>query len=250
MKIFPERNEYEKLVSAQGKSLLWSKINSDLLTPVATMLSLKEEYENCFLFESVEGGEKRGRYSIIGVGTKLLWECKNGKAYIDGAEQQEDVLASLKRIIRETKFPEQADLPHMASGLFGYMGYDMVRFFEELPDNNSDEIGIPDSVLFEPEIVMVFDSVLDVVFVVLAPDNADYDEQAKALQQFVEKLRNPSKAAPTSQQNSDIEFSANFTRAEYHAMVEKAKEYIRAGDIFQIVPSQRFTADFALSPFA
>jgi anthranilate synthase component 1 len=231
MKIVPEKSEFK------GSGLVYAKISSDMCTPVSAMAKFEPDYDYCFLFESVHGGATRGRYSIIGLGKKLLWN----------ADEQTDKLNSLKKLIREHTADIPAGLPPMATGLFGYIGYDFVRQFESLPNKNKDELGIPDALLFVPEIVLVFDSVQDDLYLIVHTD--DYAAAVKLIEQTVKKIEKPAKLKK-AKAKKEIKFTSNCTREDYYAMVNKAKEYIAAGDIFQLVPSQRFTSDFDLPPFA
>ena len=250
MKILPELSEFKRRSAGGEDQLIYAKISSDMFTPVAVMAKLQVEYPYCFLFESVEGGAARGRYSIIGLGARMVWHADGNQAFIDGELQAENAFASLKKIIREKVIKDKNGLPPMASGLFGYIGYDMVRLFENLPDDNPDELGVADGMLFLPEIILVFDSVQDeLCLVVPVYAGESFEGAEKLIGKVVETLAGKQQLSFNSEKK-DINFSANFTREEYHAMVEKAKEYIKAGDIFQIVPSQRFTADFALPPFS
>ena len=251
MKFAPTLAKFKKQSAVGAGQLVYARISSDMFTPVSVIAKLESEYEYCFLFESVEGGAARGRYSIIGLGNKLIWKCEGNKAYLNGELQTEDALSSLKKLIRETVIDIPKELPPMATGLFGYIGYDAVRLFEKLPDKNQDEIGIPDGVLYLPEIVLVFDSVkdaLDLIVPVYAKDEAAYKSAVKLIKDTIKQLGKKYKAQKSKAQ--EVKFSANYTREQFCAMVEKGKEYIRAGDVFQLVPSQRFTAEFNLPPLS
>lgn len=224
MKFFPEKANY--------KDQVWATISADLITPVAAALKLGDDYEYAFLLESVEGGQKRGRYSIIGLGAVFVLE--------------DESLQTIKKAIENRK-PNPA-LPPMAAGLYGYMGYDMVRHFEDIPDKNEDEIGMPDSRLLLPANLLIFDSVKDELYIISNTD--DYDKGCKDIEGIVAKLKSHPEETEADFSDHKIEFSSNTTREEYHAKVEKAKEYIRAGDVFQVVPSRRFKTEFKLPPFA
>jgi anthranilate synthase component 1 len=241
MQISPKFEDFKN----DKNQLIYTKISADLFTPVGCMLQLKDQNPYAFLLESVQGGESRGRYSIIGLGRKTYFEANYN---------QPNVLADLKKLIRETVIELPADLPPMASGLFGYIGYDAVRLFEKVPDKNPDELGIPDILLFVPEVVLVFDSVKDSLFIICpayagGDAKKTYDECVKKIEAVIKKISAPKKIKK-AKAKSVINFISNTTREEYHAAVNKAKAYITAGDIFQLVPSQRFTSKFNLSPFA
>lgn len=222
MEFFPAPDKFDGQV--------WVKTSSDLITPVLAMLKLQDAEDYTFLLESVQGGEKRGRYSIIGIGAEKIVQD-----------------ADLEEIKAEINARElNPELPPMASGLYGFMGYDMVKQFEDLPDSNPDELGIPDNILLLPGILLIFDSVKDSVFIIA--NCADYDAGKTRIEKILSKLNEQPYKGEV--QTHDVEFSSNVSREEYHDIVNAAKEYIVAGDIFQVVPSRRFEADFKMPPFA
>lgn len=246
MLIQPDKSVFETAHKAGENQLIYTKISADMFTPVSAMLGLKDKYEYSLLLESVHGGENRGRYSIIALGSQILWEADHNT---------QNALADLKKLIRETVIDIPDELPPMSAGLFGYIGYDAVRLFEKVPDKNKDELGIPDIMLFVPEAILVFDSVKDDLFII-CPTYAkgeiagSYDAAVKRIKKITSSLYKSKSAEPKKAKKHAVKFTSNCTREEYHGMVAKAKEYIKAGDIFQLVPSQRFTADFKLPPFA
>ena len=158
----------------QGKSqLLGIKLIADLETPVSALLKLKQDDKPCFLLESVQGGETRGRYSIIGIEPDLIWRCNRDKAEINrnlNRDRYEPIaehpLKSLKALIQGCHMEIPEGFPPMAAGLIGYMGYDMVRLMETLPDNNPDPIGLPDSCFMRPRVMIVFDTVKGEMFII------------------------------------------------------------------------------------
>lgn len=257
---------------ADGKpAILWATRVADLETPVSASLKLLDDSKPGFLLESVEGGEVRGRYSVIGLDPDLIWRCHGAEADIsylnkDGGlthsrKEAAPCLESLRELIKSCQFDVPAGLPPMASGLIGFLGYDMVKQMERLPDANPDALAIPDACLMRPRVVVVFDAVADTLYIIttvypeagVTPETA-YAKAEQRIQAVHEKLDTPlasGKAAVRGNLTGEsLQFASNTTREQYHAMVEKAKEYILAGDIFQVVPSQRFTADFPYSPFA
>jgi anthranilate synthase component I len=247
--------------------LVWTSLVADLETPVSAMMKLADGRPMSFLFESVEGGAVRGRYSVIGLKPDLIWRCRGGKAEInrtarfdlDSFEAVEAApLDSLRALIAESRVEIPAPLPPMASGLFGYLGYGMIGQVEHLPDNNPDTLGVPDGLLIRPSVVAIFDTVLDRVTVVTpcwpqdgVSPRAAYDQARTRLAEIVQDF---DRGLPHRTERSDDapapEPVGNMDRADYHAMVERAKDYIRAGDIFQVVPSQRFTVPFRLPALA
>ncbi len=220
------------------------------------------------MLESVTGGEVRGRYSVVGMKPDLIWDCRgtaariNRQARIDETAfepQADHPLASLRALIAESRIDMPEGLPAIAAGLYGYLGYDMIRLVEHLPDVNPDPINVPDAVLMRPTVVAVLDGVKGEV-TVCSPAwvasglsaRAAYAQAAERVMDAVRDLdRQVTGAARSLGEAAEMgEPVSNFAKADYLAAVEKAKDYIRAGDIFQVVPSQRWTADFPLSPFA
>ena len=265
MQIFPDSVSFAEKHKQAKAQLVYAHLPADLETPVSAMLKLKPLSSYHFLFESIEGGKARARYSFIGLDPDLLWKCEAGKTYVnrnpdvsldDYVEEGEAPFVSLRALIAESKLDIPADLPPMGAGLFGYMGYDMVRFMEALPDNNPDTIGVPDSIFIRPRIMVIFDSVKDTATIV-TPVYAGNDSVEEAYAQAQERIKKIIEALSESvrpifrdAEVTDVAFSSNTTQTAYHGMVEKAKEYIVAGDVFQVVPGQRFSAPFTLSPLA
>lgn len=265
----PSFDDFAALYRAKRSQVVWTRLVSDLETPVSAMLKLAEGRPYSFLFESVEGGAVRGRYSMIGLRPDLIWRCRGDKAEVNrraltgnGEEFEphgEGALDSLRAIIAESRIDIPKGLPPMASGLFGYMGYDMVRLMERLPDNNPDELGIPDGIFFRPTVIAIFDTIEDHVTVVTPVffdqeigAKAAYDRACERLNEVVLDFGRslPHRREPVADTATLPTPSSNTTRERFHQMVEKAKEYIRAGDAFQVVPSQRFSVPFRLPPFA
>jgi anthranilate synthase component I len=257
------RSAYE---SGRG-SLAWRRGVADLETPVAAFLKLAHGKPNTFLLESVEGGAARGRYSIIGMDPDLVWRCRGGMAEVNRHAQSaphafvaeaRDALESLRAMIKETWLDVPDHLPPMSGGLVGYLGYDMVRLMEKLPDKNRDVLGVPDGLLIRPALFAIFDNVNDELTLV-APvyPQADVDAEtawARAQARLTEAeaaLERPlPHPAPPVMLPDPTAPTSNFTKADFLAAVDKCKEYVFAGDAFQIVLSQRFAVPFALPPFA
>lgn len=241
--------------------VLWRERVSDLETPVGAFLKLAEGKPNAFLLESVEGGAARGRFSAIGMAPDLIWRCRNGQAEVNRhaltaphafVPDERPPLESLEALIAEGRMELPAGLPGICAGLFGYLGYDMVRQIERLPATNPDVLGIPEAVLIRPTLMAVFDHVRDVLILATTcwPGESEADAQAR-LDAAEEALDRPlPRPAPSARLPAPGEPSSNFTKEGFIAAVERAKEYIRAGDVFQVVPSQRFSVPFALPPFA
>ena len=274
MTVLPALGDFQQTYAAGTPQVVWATLVNDLETPVSAMLKLAHDRAYSFLLESVEGGEKLGRYSLIGLHPDLIWRCRGARAEINRnaladresfEPQDEAPLDALRSLLAECRIELPEALPPMSAGLFGYLGYDMVRLIERLPDTNPDELGIPDAVLMRPTVMVIFDNVKSMVTVVtpvrplagVAADEA-YQQAVRRLEEVLAGLESPLRnswsesgrgCAPASRQPLPEPVS-NTSRAEYHAIVDKAKDYIRAGDIFQVVPSQRFSIPFELPPVA
>lgn len=251
--------------------VVWTTLVSDLETPVSAYMKLADGHPFGFLLESAErgAGSRRDRYSVIGFKPDLVWRCRRNTAEINrnalhDANAYEPgtkaPLESLRELINESRIDLPDELPPMAAGLFGYLSYDMVRLMEKLPDNNPDELNIPDAILSRPSIVAIFDSFTDSVTLVTpvwpkqgVDAEAAYAIARERLTDAVADLERPLpyRREPRSDDSGlPLAWTSNTTREEYHAIVERAKEYIRAGDIFQVVPSQRIRFPFKPSPLA
>jgi len=253
---------------ADGGGVVWTSRVSDLETPVSALLKLGPEKAGAFLLESVQGGDFRGRYSIIGLKPDLVWRVRNGRAeasrggFDDRAfrPQRDAPLKSLRKLLQRSSLKLPSALPPMAAGLFGYLGYDMVRLIERLPDKAPDPIGTPDALLVRPTVICIFDNVTSEITLVTpararAKQSAAqaYDAARARLERVLRRLGRPLPHQRATEQRTappSIEPRSNTTPDEYRALVETCKAYCRAGDVFQVVPSQRFSTPFADSAFA
>jgi len=267
MQIEPPENAFAERYGRNEPQVVWTTLIADLETPVSAFLKLGGQAMS-FLLESVEGGAVRGRYSIIGLEPDLIWRSNEGKAEINRAARTkpdaftrctETPLQALRALIADSRIELPENLPPMAAGVFGYLGYDMVRLMEELPPSKPDPIGIPDAILVRPTIIVVFDAVKDSITVVtpVRPEKGIGAKVALAraterLASVVENLEAPPDKTTSENPDGpvDIPVNSNTTPEEFKAMVRKAKEYIVAGDAFQIVLAQRFEAPFALPAFS
>jgi anthranilate synthase component 1 len=252
--------------SAAPRLAFWTGV-SDLETPVGAYLKLAQGQPNAFLLESIEGGSARGRYSVIGMAPDLIWRCRNGVAEINRharsaphafVPDSRPALESLRTLVAETRLDLPQGMPPMIGGLVGYLGYDMVRLMEKLPDMSVDELGLPEAILLRPTLFAVFDNVRDEL-TLAAPiypaegidaESAWADAQGRLSAARAALERPLPQAAPPVDLPPQGEPRSNMTRAAFLAIVSRMKDYIAAGDAFQIVPSQRFSAPFALPPFA
>jgi len=249
--------------------LISTRLIADLETPVSAFLKLSAGRDGrIFLLESVEGGAARGRYSMIGLDPDILWRAYGDKADInrqaltdphDFTPCAAPPLASLRELIAESRIETPEDLPPMAAGVFGYLGYDMVRQMERLAPAKPDPIGAPDAMMLRPTIMVVFDAVKEEIFVVTplrpapgVPFRAAYDQALERIEAVVATLEGPlaHESFACDPTLTAQEPRSNTTQERFREMVERAKDYIRAGDIFQVVLSQRFSAPFALPAFS
>ena len=268
MKATPSFDAFVEGYDAGHAQVVATRLIADLETPVSAFLKLAEGRPYSCLFESVEGGAHIGRYSFIGLKPDVVWRCFGARAEInrqalfdDGAFETETVssLESLRALIQESRIDLPEGMAPMGACLLGYMGYDMVRQMERLPEENPDVLGVPDGLFYRPTMVCVFDRVEDQVTLITPVwPSAGLDGRAaydQALARLAEIVRDFNRSLPyrRDRRENGIELpepQSNVTKEAYHAMVERAKEYIFAGDIFQVVPSQRFSLPFDLPPFA
>jgi len=279
MRIETAAEEFCARYAAGEPQVVFTTLVADLETPVSAFLKVtgalgrKSPGENpppvSFLLESVEGGAVRGRYSIIGLEPDLIFRANARRGEINRDPQHDPhgftpadgaPLPALRALIEESRIALPDALPPMAAGVFGYLGYDMVRLIEDtLAAPGPDPMGIPDAILVRPTLVIVFDAVEDSITIVtpVRPRQAVAAAAALAaararLSAIVDALDRPlDKSAATIHQGPPpIVPRSNTTPAEFKRMVSRAKEYIAAGDIFQVVLSQRFEAAFPLPPFA
>ena len=264
--IKPDFESFARSYEAGRPQALYVCHVADLETPVSAFLKLGEGKDNAFLLESVQGGEARGRYSIIGLKPDLVWRTRGDIAEIDrqalsGKNKfeplKEKPLPSLRALIAETRMTLPEGLPPMAVGLFGYLGYDMARQVEHLPNPPEDTLGLPDAIMLRPTITAIFDTVRDEILVVtpVFPDQktdakSAYARATARLDETLAALEKPLPPPAKVASPKVGEIKSNMTKDEYFAMVARGKEYIAAGDVFQVVPSQRFRRDFTLPPFA
>lgn len=235
---------------------------ADIETPVSTLLKLSKDEKYSFLLESVEGGDQRGRFSLLGCDPDLIWEIKDKKVKIKSLNKKLDLsfiskkpIQSLKELINFSKIKRELDEPPFPV-LVGYLGYPMIQLMEEIQLKNPDEINIPDAVMIRPKLVAVFDNIKDTINIMtpiypnknIKPELA-FSNAKKYLDNAIKRLNQDISSKLTSKKNikHKIKFKSNFTKNKYYKIIEKAKSYIRAGDIFQVVPSQRFQTKYDLN---
>ncbi|NMA99340.1 MAG: anthranilate synthase component I, partial [Phyllobacteriaceae bacterium] len=262
--------DYSQIFAAQyaaGKSgIVWRRIVADLETPVGTYLKLAAGRTHSYLLESVQDGTTRGRYSIIGLMPDLLLKVEGGKAWINRSAQtrpdafeplEAKPLDALRDLVAESKIEVPEGLPPQSAGVYGYLGYEMVRHMEHLPTDKQDEMGTPEALLMRPSLLAIFDTLKDELYLtapVYVREGVTAQQALEAAEARIDdaiaRLSRALPATPALPDLESIEIKSNTTRDEYFGMVAKAKDYITAGDIFQVVLSQRFSADFTLPPTA
>lgn len=260
---------FDAFAEAYGRGraqIVFRRVVADLETPVGAYLKLAEGRRNTFLFESVQDGATRGRYSMIGVEPDVLIRVEQGRAGINrqamhNADAFEPVaeapLDALRALVAESQADVPPGLPSTAAGVYGYLGYDMVRFMEDLPERADTGLGLPDALLMRPSLLAVFDTLKDELYLT-APvylrtgvsARQAWEAAQGRIDDAIARLGRtlPYNAAPAAP--GAVAVTSNTSRAEFAAMVDRAKDYIRAGDIFQVVLSQRFESAFTLPPTA
>ncbi len=279
--ISPTREEFDRHAREGKSQLVWTWVSADLETPVSAYLKLTASSSHperlvrrspgeggsrgiwdsstslssgrnddfSFLLESVEGGATLGRYSAIGLAPDLVWTYQKGL--------DETPLETLRAHVAQSHIDVVApEIPPMGpSGLFGYMGYDMVRLIEDIPDSNPDLVDIPDCIMIRPTMMAIFDNVQSrLCLVTPVRDSSDsYDDAVRRLEKMIESLGEPvSQTALYHSTNlqTPLPVASNIEKKTFLSMVEQAKEYIRAGEIFQVVLGQSFSTDFDLPAFS
>ena len=242
--------------------LVSRELVADTQTPVSAYLRLAAGSRNTFLLESVEGGEIRGRFSVIGLSPDLIWRCRGDVAEINRdpansgefAPDSKAPIESLRALMAESAMTDTGDLPPMSAGLFGYFGYDMIRHIEAIPDANPAVIDTPDSMLVRPSLIAIFDRLKDSITFVVQVRPAEWDEPQAAWRRAQDRiaaaldaLDAPMPATEAGESTAPLpDPRSNMGQEDFLAMVDTAKDYIRAGDIFQVVLSQRFSIPFHL----
>lgn len=262
--------EFADILQKTGSTVLYKKIPADTITPVLASLKLSQylhkESEYSFLLESVEKGNNKGRFSVIGLMPDLVWKCSGEESAINlefaknpqnFKSQSGNPIANLRQLIAECKIDWSnlnyisGYLPGVCAGIFGYLSYDMVRLMEKISDKGlRDDLKIPDSIFIRPQILIIFDNLFDCALI-CAPvfkDNnfsgAEIFDQTIARISLIEQTLQKPYHAQEIKAKSQFNFTSNYSEQEYCEAVERAKKYITDGDIFQVLPSQRFTSDF------
>ncbi len=269
----PPLPEFRALAAGPANLIpVYREFAADLETPVSVYLKLMEQFGPSFLLESVEGGEQVGRYSFVGVNPRGLislkanqvTEVRDGRVTTRELDPGEDILHVISAEIGRFTPADLPGLPRFQGGAVGYLGYDVVRFFERLPDTAATALDIPDAIFLLADTLVVFDHARHRLMILAnarveagaARDvEAAYVEAIQMIERVSERLLRPLPAIPykrygARQNGNGHELSSNMTPARYEAIVRQAREYIAAGDIFQVVLSQRFSRQTSAHPFA
>jgi anthranilate synthase component 1 len=255
--------QFETLARQGNHIPVVREILADLETPLSLFRKI-DDGRTAFLLESVEGGEKWARYSFLGVGARALFRATGSRVeWVEGGqteiiECEGDPLVVLRDRLRafEAVQPTDFTLPRFIGGAVGMIGYDWVRFVENIPDSNPDKIGLPDAFFVLPEFVVVYDNVRHTALIVVHAEvedgqvSAAYTDATLRIGQMIDQIHEPLAAEPRQpaiQQSMEVDRS--MTEAGFHEIVKRAKEYIEAGDIFQVVLAQQFQLPLQVDPF-
>ena len=262
---FPDQDAFVLLAGQSGLVPVHRTIIADLDTPLTIYAKVSDARHHAFLFESMEGGEKWGRYSFIGLDPLLTFTSRGDKVTVtrpgtaEAPQERDGVnpLRELRSLLAAFRPSNAPGLPRFYGGAVGFLGYDMVRFIEAIPDSNPGP-DLPDSSFMVPRLVLIHDAVqqeLTIVCNVETGGAADptglYQDAVRRIDDVVRLLRSPlpPERVAFAPAGARHEFTSNMDQAAFEAMVERAKEYILAGDIIQVVLSQRFHTRTSLDPF-
>ena len=258
----PDFDEFQELAKRGNLVPVYREILADLETPVSAFLKI-DDGGDAFLLESVEGGEKWGRYSFLGVAPRRVFTSRGVTLEERSAgepsvvRQVEDPFSSVQDVLAGYRPVEIDGLPRFSGGLVGYLGYDIVRFFERLPATARDDLDLPDQYLLLVDTLLIFDNTKHKIKV-LTHARIDgetdlretYDRACRRIDTLTGRLQRPvTLPQPTTKPGSPLNIRSNFATADYEAIVRRAKEYIVAGDIIQVVLAQRFECPLRTSPF-
>ena len=269
MEYKPNFKKFKNKLKKEKSYIVYTTLVADLDTPVSAMLRIGENEPYSFLLESVEGGESKGRYSILGLKPDLIWRCYGNNAEINYnpsssikqfVPDKKNTIDSLRALVESTKINLPESLPPMASGLIGYLGFDTIKLVENIPSNNPSTLNLPDGMFVRPKIMIIFDAVEDTMTIITPiylDTNKDndyekiYNKSCMLLKKTINLLKQPidNKYLKNKNIKNNKNIKSNFKKSEYLKIIKKAKRYIKEGDIFQVVPSQRFEIPFSLPPF-
>ncbi len=266
--MYPDFKTFKKLAKRGNVIPVYEEILADLETPVSAFLKVARG-DYAYLLESVESQENIGRYSFLAAEPSLVFEMKDGRVTIRqqarrgyrlrASKMSADPLAELRGLMAGLRFVAIDGLPRFCGGLVGYMGYDMVRFFERIPDENPDDLKVPDGLFMFSDTLLIFDHVnrkIKVVANALLKDGSPaatrraYERSRRKIGRVLRRLKKPlAGSAFVPHASSPVRVTSNVTRRQFKRAVIKAKEYIRKGDVIQVVLSQRFAAPLKTKSF-
>ncbi|RMF92308.1 MAG: anthranilate synthase component I [Candidatus Schekmanbacteria bacterium] len=259
---YPEFNEFKKLATKGNLIPVYREIYGDIETPVSAFSKINDN-KYSFLFESIEGGEKWARFSFLGSSPKLIFRSKGKLAEIikDGQVRKctfkNDPLDIVKEILSEFKPVKVSGLPRFTGGAVGFIGYDFVRFFEKIGDHSKDVLSVYDAIFMLMDTIVVFDNLSHKIKVVanayvknLSDASKAYQDAKKKIERIIKKLRSGKiDKRKKRRMISQIKPVSNMKKEVFEEIVRRAKKYIRAGDIIQVVLSQRLSCTFKGNPF-
>lgn len=268
---FPAENDFLKLTKKGNLIPVYKEILGDLETPVSAFYRIAHDAEYSFLLESVEGEEKVCRYSFLSKDPEMIFETKGnqikltrftkGMEEIETLESDKNPLSFIRKILKQYKFVDTSGLPRFCGGLVGYLSYDSIRYFENIPDENPDDLNIPDILLVLAKELVIFDHRnhrIKVVYCVeIDPESSDetklkeYKKAIKRIDKRIDELNRPIliTKGKTKAKKEPTKWTSNLSETEFKNIVKKAKQDIRAGEIIQVVLSQRLKFDLKTDPF-
>lgn len=259
--IYPSLEEFREKARQGNLIPVYQELLADVLTPVSAFMRI-DDGENSFLLESVQGGEKWARYSFLGAGPSIIVKTQGGSGILvkDGKVTEEplggsDPLDFLKKVMGDYRPVEVDGLPPFTGGAVGYAGYDIIRFFENIPQGEKPTLGCPDMLFMLTDTVLVFDNLSQKIKVIAnahvgdAGPDAAYAVAVAKIEALLKKLTGNPPKCKSGRVKSLGKLKSNFTKRDFEKSVRASKEYIKAGDIFQVVLSQRFEEKTKIDPF-
>jgi len=252
---YPDRNKFKSLAKKGNLVPIYKEIRADLDTPVSAFLKIRSGRYN-YLLESVEGSQAVARYSFLGTDPSLILRSKgnlvevidNHKKTTKRYKLGSDPLYEIQKIMSNFKAVSYPQLPRFCGGFVGYLGYDVVRFFEKIPNKNPDDLGVWDCLWVLSDSLLAFDHLHHTIKIIFNARITDrdkidvaYDLAVEKIEKLYSRLKKPTPLVKKSKSRAKLKIISNFNKKEYLAVIKKAKHYIRKGDIIQVVPSQRFS---------
>ncbi|MBN2332508.1 MAG: anthranilate synthase component I [Deltaproteobacteria bacterium] len=261
MELLPSAAEFEELACRHSYVPLMCEVVADLDTPLSLYRKVARG-SHSFLLESMEGGERWGRYSMIGLDPHLVF-CQRGdtvtivrRGQTEQLDHQGDPLESLKNLLAEFAPATFSGLPGFYGGAVGFLAYDTVKYFEHLPNSAADDTGFADAFFMVPGLLLVHDNLKNsltiIALVKVGPGDdgaACYRRGVATISELHDRLRAPFAYEAAVPVDGDLSITANVSRDDFVAMVDRATEYVRAGDVIQVVLSQRFCCAEQIDPF-